>query len=247
MKKQLLIVALFLITVAAHSQQEFNMPWKDSAYPIIIDPYEGNDINFDKMSADTRVIAILHRASKGLKKDNKYSIRKGIALQRGYKWGAYHLGLAGEPAAQADFYLSVVGSDSACLLALDIEGLDTSKYMSLHDAQIFIARVYEKTGRYPLLYCNFSVLTEINRLFSDTSIFSKCGLWYARYRSNIPAFDNKVWNTYTLWQFSCELNCSQTDHCLYNVPGTDRFMDINIFFGSVADLKNRWPDIGKIK
>ena len=105
-------------------------------------------------------------------------------------------------------------------MALDIEGLDTTKYMSIKNAQLFVEYIFSKTGRYPLVYCNNSVFDQISKTYSDTSVFSKCGLWYARFVKDIPAFRTSVWNEYSLWQFSCEINCKKTGECLYNVPAT---------------------------
>jgi hypothetical protein len=50
-----------------------------------------------------------------------------------------------------------------------------------------------------------------------------------------------TWATYTLWQFSSEIDCSAQGTCLYNVPGTRFDMDVNVFFGTPEGLKAQWP------
>jgi GH25 family lysozyme M1 (1,4-beta-N-acetylmuramidase) len=247
MKKRLsLIFMLICFSVKLISQPEFNQPWTDTTLAIIIDPYYGNSINFEKLVTDKRVAAVIHKATQGLKTDKKLNERKELVKKNNLLWGTYHLGTPADPIEQADFYLKAIAYDSTQLMALDLESTDSSKFMSLFNARKFIEHIYSKTQKYPLIYCNKAVLTEINNKYANDSLFSHCGLWYARFRKNIPDFDTTVWNTYTLWQFSCEINCQKTGECLYNVPGTLYDMDINLYFGTVDELKKKWPDINKV-
>ncbi len=245
MKSMKFIFFLFIFYPLYISAQntEFVQPWLDTTKAIIIDPYGENEIDFDKLITDKRVVGIIHKASQLYGADKKYYERKLIAKQKGLLWGSYHLGMRGDPVMQANFYLATIQNDSSELMALDLEGLDTASFMSLKNAERFIKRIHEKTGRYPLVYCNNSVLEEISKNYSDTSIFSKCGLWYARYLKELPDFNKNVWTNYTLWQFSCEVNCTETGKCWYNVPGTLYDMDVNIYNGTVEELKSRWPQI----
>lgn len=166
------------------------------------------------------------------------------------------------PIEQADFYLDQVKPDSTEIIALDIEDT-TPKNMSLQNAKIFIKRIKEKTGRYPLLYINNKVLLAIESEFENDSVFSKCPLWYARFKKNISdVFPKSNWNTYKLWQFKCEINCCEcikwdsdgkcTQHkarkkheneCPYVLDGTwcDMDMDIDIFYGDEQKLRKEWP------
>ncbi|MGB8191734.1 MAG: glycoside hydrolase family 25 protein [Chitinophagaceae bacterium] len=241
--KALFVVAFCLLAFTSFTQTEFNQPWKDTSRAIILDPFAGNSINWDKVVTDKRVTAIIHKATQGARKDAEYKNRRTIAKQKGLLWGSYHLGMAGDPVVQADFYLSVIGNDPSELMALDLESLE-SQFMSLNNAVKFINRVHEKTGRFPLVYCNHAVFTAIQARFDSTSVFGKCGLWYARFKKDITGFTSrKTWLTYTIWQFSCEVNCSVTGQCLYNVPGTRFDMDINVYNGTVDELRNKWPAI----
>ena len=58
----------------------------------------------EKMAADQKMVAVIHRSSIGSRVDSKYVERKNIALERGYLWGAYHLGRRGNTIAQADLF-----------------------------------------------------------------------------------------------------------------------------------------------
>jgi lysozyme len=235
------LTMFLIITIKLTNAQttEFNQPWTNPETSIIIDAFEGNDINFTKLKTDTKVIAVIQRASIGLKADKKTLERKTNTTKNGLLFGTYHLALSGNPIEQADFYLSNIGDYKNDLLALDLEILDAS-HMTLPDAEIFIKRIFDKTKRYPYLYCNNDVFNTINSKYDQNSIFSKCKLWYARFRKDIPTFNKKIWKSYALWQFSSELNCTETGKCLYNVPGTAFDMDINVFNGTQKELQSIW-------
>lgn len=247
MKNRLFFCSLLLLlkTVSFAQPSEFNQAWLDTTKAIIIDPYYGNTIEWDKLIIDKRVVGIIHKASQGLVADTSYVDRKIKAKQYGLLWGSYHLGVPGDPIKQADFYLSLTNNDPDELLAIDIESTDSTKFITLKNAEIFIKRIKEKTGRYPLVYCNNQVLKEINKNYSSESIFAKCGLWYARFRMDIPEFEKNIWETYSLWQFSSEINCSKKGQCLYNIPGTDNYMDVNVYNGTKIELGEKWPTISK--
>src|SRR6185295_1404445 len=196
---------------------EFNEPWKNPQIALAIDPYEGNEIDWEQLSTDTRVVAIIHRATIGDRADRKYAERRDEAKKRGYKWGAYHLGKPGDPLKQANFFLETVKPEADDLMALDLESADAGKHMSFAEARIFIKRVKEKTGRYPLIYANNLVTKAISDQYGEDEVFSKTRLWYARFKKNVTDFPSGTWKTYTVWQFSSELNCSRADRvaCLY--------------------------------
>jgi len=86
-------VLVIAIGLPALSQApEFNEPWKNPNLALVIDPFEGNEIDWEQLATDKRVLAIIHRATIGDRVDKKYAERKIEAKKRGYKWGAYHLG-----------------------------------------------------------------------------------------------------------------------------------------------------------
>ena len=229
--------------IASAQMDEFNAPWSDQRTAIVIDPFEGNEIVWTEMAQDTRVAGIIHRATIGARKDTRYEERKADALQRGYKWGSYHLGKAGDPIVQADFYFNTVRPTADEVIALDIESLNTTTDMSLPNAREFIKRIHELTGRYPMLYANHNVVKHISNKFGRDDIFSKTPLWYARFKSRVTDFPRNTWDTYTLWQFSSEFNCrpAHPKNCLYRVPGTRTDMDVNVYQGTVEELRTSWP------
>src|SRR5258707_3778368 len=147
----LLPVVLSSLTAFAQSP-EFSEPWKNPKIALAIDPYERNDIDWEALATDKRVVAIIHRATIGDRADRKYAERRDEAKKRGYKWGAYHLEKPGDPIKQADFFLDSAKPARDELIALDLESVDATKHMSFEEARVFIKRIKEKTGRYPLMY-----------------------------------------------------------------------------------------------
>lgn len=240
------IVAIVFVSCASVSfsqSPEFNEPWKNPNIAIVIDPFEGNDIDWDKLATDKRVVAIIHRATIGERVDKKYAERKIEAKRRGYKWGAYHYGKPGDPVKQADFFLETVKPDKDDLIALDLESTDFEKYMSFAEARVFVNRIKEKTGRYPLVYANNLVVKAINEQSNEDDVLANTLLWYARFKPAVTDFPKGIWNSYTLWQFSSEINCRPENRaaCLYTVPGTAYDMDVDVFNGTIEQLKQRWP------
>ncbi|HXT64946.1 MAG TPA: glycoside hydrolase family 25 protein [Pyrinomonadaceae bacterium] len=238
------ILLVTAISVSAFSQSsEFNEPWKNPNIAIVIDPFEGNDIDWDKLATDKRVVAIIHRATIGDRVDKKYAERKIEAKRRGYKWGAYHYGKPGDPVKQADFFLETVQPEKDDLLALDLESTDFDKHMSFAEARVFVNRIKEKTGRYPLVYANNLVVKAINEQSNEDDVLANTHLWYARFKSTVTDFPKGIWNSYTLWQFSSEINCHPENRaaCLYTVPGTAYDMDVDVFNGTIEQLRQRWP------
>lgn len=219
--------------------ESLDYPWKKPVPAIVIDAYQGNGIDWNKMAADKRMVAVIHRSAHGMRKDTEYFNRKKIALERGYLWGAYHLGSRGNTIAQADLFISMA-NDKDTLMILDLEDHSNASMMSLDESVAFMNYVYEKTGKIPVVYANHSVTVAINSKLKSNALFKKSKLWYARFKGKVTDFPVGIWNNYFLWQFSSEINCTKTGTCLYNVPGTSSDMDVNVFYGSAAELKENW-------
>lgn len=220
--------------------EKYNRPWLNPETVIVIDAYQGNSINWDLMARDKRVVGVIHRSSIGRRVDTQYLARRTIAKSRGYLWGAYHLGDSSDPIAQAQLFLDVVGDDPDTLLILDLEDTSASSMMNIPNAVRFMEYVYQATGKVPVVYANHSTTKALNSALAGNALFRASKLWYARFRSDIPDFPRGIWNSYFLWQFSSEINCSKTGSCLYNVPGTQFDMDVNVFYGTRAALEAQW-------
>ena len=221
----------------ALSQSAADRPWLLPNRILIIDPYQANSVNWDRVATDPAVKAVIHRAFFGLTPDIKYEERTAAARAKGLLVGLYLLGRPGDPIKQADALVAAGLQSGVKLLALDIENMDPARSMTIADAARFISRVHERTGRYPVFYTNFSTYQHISRTYDQTAVFARTPLWLARFRNSHGMQDQRVWPDYTIWQFQSELNCRPRQQCAHRVPGTASDMDVNVFRGSEADLR----------
>jgi lysozyme len=246
--KALITLALLIVlgnSSMGQSPNFSNSPWQNG-FPVVLDAYYLNAINYTQLKASKKVSAIIFKASGGMKADTLYTKSAKKARDNGFLVASYHLGLNSDPIKQADFYLARIGADTTQPMALDIEGLENNN-ISLPDAEKFIKRIFEKTGKYPFLYCNNVVFESINTKYDRKSVFANCPLWYARFNNKpLPILSNKVWDKVTLWQFACEINCQDKTTkgdkagCPIRIAGTANDMDVNAFNGTLEDMKAFW-------
>lgn len=242
-------------------------PWRDKTRALVLDAYEYNEIDWQEVVTDRRVAGFIGKATDGLPpeygcKDKAekteflycrlawrryvlskelYQTRRAVAKALGLKWGAYHMARPGNPAAQADHFLDFTKPEPDELIALDIEDNDPREFLSLEDAEIFVRRIRQRTGRYPVLYTNGSTAKHIADNHRRYPLLSRLKLWYARYKPDIDAhFPKGNWQSYTLWQFASHINCGKRS-CPYRVPGTNRDIDVNVSPLTVAQLRHQWP------
>ena len=232
------IVCLVLIFGLTACEEDLvlkhNEPWKNDRTALIIDAYHQNPIEWEKLSKEKRVAGVIHKATEGFTVDPEYAERKKEAKKRGYLWGSYHLGRSGKPEEQADFYLKTVQPDKDDLIALDLEDVNHTRYMSVAEAVQFVQRIHEKLGRYPLIYGNHRVIQAISGEGKE-SLFTHTPIWYARFEKGIPEFPQGISDSYTLWQFSSEIKVQ------IRIPGTRKDIDVNVFYGTHDDIRKHWP------
>jgi lysozyme len=244
-------VCVLSLTSALSNASEFVRPWKDPSTVLILDPYGPNHLELEKVATDKRVVGIIHQASRGLESiDSQYKDRRSSAKAQGYLSGSYHLLTNADTKAQIDRYLEKVGIHADETYAIDVECLpedSTCKRPNnkVTPAQILAALKYfkEKVGWLPLLYVNGHIRDAMSpRIAADPGL-KATRLWYARNISDISRFfPDRQWKSYTIWQFSSELNCNPSPGaCPYRVPGTNSDMDLNVFYGSEQKLRASWP------
>lgn len=244
---------------------EFNQAWRNKSRALILDGYEFNQIDIKKVAQNKRIAAFIHKASDGLpapyrctgnkaekslcvEKWRRYSVarelyhtRRALAKKFGLKWGAYHLARAGNPLEQARHFLDYADPSEDETIVIDIEDNDPEKWMSLDDAEIFARYIYRKLKRWPMLYTNGNTAQHIADNRDKYEILSRLPLWYARYKPDIGShFPKGHWETYNIWQFQSQLNCSQKK-CPYRVNGTNDDIDINVIDMTVEELHAAWP------
>ncbi len=243
-KLTFLLMSMFLWTsfLSAQEKSEFETPWKNPSSSIIIDCYDKNTLDFEKMKTDPQFAGLIHKVTEGTSiADDKYEERKALAAKHQLLFGAYHLGRSGDPIEQAEFFITQVGEGNDILLVLNLEKADND-IMKLDDAARFISHVYERTGKYPAIMVNNVILENIIKNYDETSVFKNCLLIYERLLDKLPTKElkNKIWNRYFLWQFCTNLNCTSDAKCKYSVPGTLHNIDVNVFAHDRKILEYIW-------
>ena len=246
---------------------DFNEPWRKSSKALVLDAYELNSLNWHEIVKNRRIVGFIGKASDGLTAEycsdhstlcgakwRKYAItkelyhtRRHLAKALGLKWGAYHLGRADNPEQQALHFLQFAEPEEDEVIVLDIESMDTSKFMSLEDAERFSSYIYKKIGRFPMLYTNHNTATFIAANRRDYPLLSRLKLWYARYKSDVTGvFPLGNWDEPTLWQFAYGGNCNAKS-CPYRVKGTPNDIDVNVSLQTVEQLRKNWPFDGLVE
>ena len=227
--------------VASSACDALHSPWRNPQNALVIDAYEKNAIDWDKLATAARVAGVIHRATCGLTADNSYAARRIAAKRRRLLWGSYHVGTTNDPIQQADFYLRTIHDARGEVMALDLEDVVGGTSMNIAQAQLFLGRVHEKTGRYPLVYANQQTIFAIQRTCGRSNVFARTRLWYARY-TNLADISVSTWRNYTLWQFASELRHGpQPASAFFPIPGTSPDIDVNVFNGTLAELRSAWP------
>lgn len=214
MKTEISKLALLIVLFSnlMIGQTMFNKPWDNKSNIIILDPYQDNEYVISKVIKDSRVGAIIHKASDGLRKDSKYYEREKEAKDNNLLWGSYHLGNNSDAIIQADFYLATIKDYKNDLIALDLEEPNSKSLMNIEHGIVFINRIHDVTGRYPVVYANNKVVIAIAKKYGNKSVYSKCKLWYARFKDVIADFPNGTWDKYDIRQFASEINCCECDY-----------------------------------
>jgi lysozyme len=176
--------------------------------------------NFTEV-AKSGVSAVIHKASQGVTMDPRYMSREFQAKNRGLLWGAYHFGVQGhDPVQQADWFLGVAGRSKVLALDWEWNNADT---MTGNQAAAFVARVQQKTGRWPLIYTSAAFLASIPRLVDP--VLLNCELWLTGFTPS-PVIPQQ-WATkgYRIWQ-----------HGLGSVSGIQGQVDLDTFNGTGEEL-----------
>ncbi|MGY3329661.1 GH25 family lysozyme M1 (1,4-beta-N-acetylmuramidase) [Mesorhizobium sp. USDA 4775] len=270
LRRSAIALAAMMALISASKASDFSEPWKNADRALVIDAYEYNSIDWAQLATDKRIAAFINKASDGMPPpyfcfgsdtDVKlckalwkrhavtrelFQTRRVVAKALGLKWGAYHLARPGNPVEQANNFLDFADPAPDDLMALDIEGIDPSQWMSLDDAEEFVRQVHRRIGRFPVLYTNGKTAQYIADNRYKYRLLSRLPLWYARYKPDIDVhFPMGNWQGYALWQFSAQANCGRF-RCPYRVAGTPNDIDVNVVPADAAMLRQQWPFGGLI-
>jgi len=187
---------------------------------IDVSYYQG-DVDWQSVKAAGVTFAFA-RATYGTSKvDPQFSTYWPAIKAAGIIRGAYHFYVsANDPAAQANLFLSTVGSLDANDLppVLDVES-DSGTTNLVSGVQTWLDTVEQKLGRTPIIYTGPSFWNEYM-----TSGFGNYPLWVAEYGVSAPKQTNG-WSTWAFWQYSES----------GSVAGINP-VDLDYFNGSLNDL-----------
>ena len=121
-----------------------------------------------------------------------YARAIGQVLSAGRLGGAYHYVSGGNAVGEADHFVDVVGGNvGRVVLAIDWEQGDNVAWGNTAYLDAVVARVIERTGVKPLIYCSQSVVASIQSVASAHD----CGLWVAQYANMNPTgYQERPWN-----------------------------------------------------
>lgn len=205
----------------------------------ILDCYYNNDLPDLALAAKSGLIGVIHKCSEGLTfVDPAYAGRRTTVEGLGLLWGAYHFGRAGDPIAQADRFLALAKPGDNTLLCLDLERALDGTFMSLAEAGQFVARIWQVTNRWPVVYTAKWVMDEINPGGATTAL-SNCPLWVASY-ANAPVVPSP-WKGWNLWQFTNGVS-GPLPHSINGLGHND----LNSFNGTPDELASFWKSHSEV-
>ena len=193
--------------------------------------HHNGDVNLQLAKADG-IVGVIHKATQGTTMaDPMYQTNRTKALNEELLWGAYHFGTGGDGAAQAQFFMNVVGTFDNTLLVLDFEQNTDGASMSLADARAFVTEVNQVTGRFPGLYSG-SYIKQLLGSAKDP-VLAECWLWLPEYGPTpvVPA----NWSTWTMWQYT-DGNFGPEPHSVNGIGACDR----DKFNGTEDQLRTLW-------
>lgn len=185
--------------------------------------------DFDKIK-NAGIVGVIHKATESLSNlDEKYANRKQAFIDRGFLFGSYHF-LRRDGIKEANRFLDIVKPTDTELICLDAEAQNLTVKQLITESENFVSQIYEKTGRYPVLYIGNFILNDYAKGigFRENTPLVNCPLWIARYSTKEPIVP-KPFSDWSLWQY--------TDSSI--IPGITT-VDRNRFNGTKEQLFKFW-------
>jgi lysozyme len=187
---------------------------------------------------DAGIVAVIAKATQGLDlRDQTYFEKKDALKNAGLKWGSYHYASGSDPALQVENYLDYAKPEPDELIALDYEPSSFGPNMSYDQLVAFVELIHSRLGRYPVIYGGSLLRESLQNI--DQSILSNCALWYARY-DYYPIGVPKIWNRWTLWQYSDGNLPESLPDNLKSISGYGP-CDRDTYNGTQQQLLQNWP------
>ena len=154
-------------------------------------------------------------------KDHRFDENFRQAKEAGLIRGAYHFYNPNtDPIRQADFFISQVKLQKGDLVpVLDIERKPKDVEQMQADLKKFLQRLEQHYGVKPIIYTSY----KYKKRYLDELEFDTYPFWIAHYYVDLLSYEGE-------WQF-----WQHTDYGV--VPGIESNVDLNVFNGSLEELK----------
>jgi lysozyme len=178
-------------------------------------------IDWEKLKQEKPHFIFLKATEGASRQDTKYSENYKAARKLGILVGSYHFfTYKSRGKDQAKNFLTTAKRKSGDLpLVLDAEfarKMPAKKLVS-NELVTFINIVYERTGRYPIIYCDY----DYYKLYLESRFKGKCKLWIVDYKTKPDC-------KWIFWQTTNK----------FNIAGIKGKVDFNLFNGSRDQLSN---------
>ena len=202
------------------------MPSGDYIHGIDLSHYQGK-INWNRLDnvryGSFGIRFIFMKASEGSDlSDSTFRANFDSARAHGFIRGAYHLfNPKSDPLNQADFYIATVDLDSFDLPpVLDIEKKGDNLPKFTNNVRIWLRRIEEHYGVKPIIYASY----KFKKNYLNDSVFNAYPYWIAHYYVDSVQYQGQ-------WKFWQHTDAG-------TLPGIDEKVDLNVFNGSLQDLKS---------
>jgi len=179
-----------------------------------------NDIDWDLLGGQKPNFMFIKASEGATCQDVKYLQNYNEAKKRGILVGSYHFfSYKTSGKEQANNFLAIAQhKDSDLLPVLDAEFIRRmpKKDLVTNELADFINTIYEKLGHYPIVYCDF----RFYNLYLKEKLSDKCKLWIVNYKQK-PELECAFWQTTNRFKLN----------------GIRGFVDLNIFNGTISNLK----------
>jgi lysozyme len=196
------------------------MPLKE----LVIDLSHWNDVTDPSEVVASGIVGVIYKCSEGTTYvDDSYERAKQACNDLGLLFGAYHFLRPGKMHDQAEWFVENAGKID--LYAADHE----DDGVSLEDLKEFLQRVYDLTGKRPIIYSGHVLKNQMPGNVRD-GFMALHRLWLAQYTTGTPSWPTATWPKWWLWQHTDE----------GSVPGIDGDVDMNYYDGSEDQLVEEW-------
>lgn len=209
-----------------HKHYEICLPSGYTVFGIDISRYQGNidwEAFRDGNPAEAPISFVYIKATEGSDfTDVNFADNFAEAKKYGFMRGAYHyFSTKSSGIAQAEMFIKTAGLTKGDLPPMiDIEERPKDKKRFLQELKTFITKIEDHYGVKPIIY----TYRKYKSRYLDDPFFERYPSWIAHYYISSLGDDVK----WLIWQ------CSD----IGEVPGIPHNVDINIFNGSIEQLKS---------